>query len=202
MEFSGADLTNLIKMKGADGALEELILRFNSAVRADISSYLGFKRCSDPISHGDDVCSLTWQAVYRDITKYCRGEKAADYQNPAAWLFRIRRRLCIKHILVHIRERNIVSIDPTVYAHLPDKKQFADSPFIDNPVESQFYARESLANVRACVSSLSKGKQLAIELYMNGFTHKEIAICLEITPDLSRQWIIRVIRIIRKKCLY
>jgi hypothetical protein len=69
---------------------------------------------------------------------------------------------------------------------------------MNSPVESQFYAKELLKNVRASVAGLPHAKKLALELYMNGFTHNEIAICLEITPVLSRQWIRRSIRIIRK----
>lgn len=197
--FSGADLTSLINIHGVDYAFRELIIRFDPVVTTDIVNYLGFKNCPDPGPHGEDVRQLTWKAVYLDIEKYHRGDKNSDYINPAAWLFRIRRRFCIQDIYRHIQERKILSLDQEDFSELRDETQFTVHPFINSPVESKHYAKEVLEFVRAYFFNLPKEQKIAFELFINGFTHKEIAFFLEITPERSRQWISRAARRIKRR---
>ena len=196
--LTGQIFTDLIKDEGTEAAFQALKANFDVGIGRNIISYLKFKRCPEPYYCGEDVRQLTWNAVFIDIEKYRRGEKQEDYVNPAGWLFKIQRRFCIKDILKHIRERNNISLEEYDNPDFIDERYSIIHPF-NSLVESQFYRREQLSCVRRYILTLPEPQITAFELFINDFTHKEIAFFLDIAPELSRQWISRAVRKIKQK---
>ncbi|MGC2234939.1 MAG: sigma factor-like helix-turn-helix DNA-binding protein [Pyrinomonadaceae bacterium] len=197
MEISRKEFTDLIIFDGTEAAFKFLKERFEPYLQTRIVNYLKFKNCPDPEDCGEDVQQLTWGAVYIEIEKFRREQKENAFVNTAGWLFRIQRRYCIKDILKHIRERNSVSLEEFNQPDIIDLRFADDYPFT-NSIESQLYRKEKLRAIRKYVLTLPKPQVTAFELFINDFTHREIAFFLGVTPECSRQWISRAARNIRR----
>ena len=202
----GGDLTcesfsELITTKKINHVIEVLMKEFDKLISDDIFRVLKYHKCPDPLDHKDEIKQLTWLAIYIDIEKYRSGQKDKDYTNPVGWVFRIQRRFCIKHLIRCKREQLLLTWDDTILQNYPDNKQYTNSFFKNNPIESKYFKKEVLEYAREYFYNQPKEQRIAFELYLNDFQHDEIAFFLNIKTSLSRQWISRGIREIRKTLL-
>lgn len=198
--LTGNAFTKLIVTQGTEATMSELKSQYDEIISKDILKYLRQKYCPDPYFCRDEILQLTWGAVFIDIEKFRQGAKSEEYRNPAGWIFRIQRRFCIKDILKHIRVRDqkVFSIEDLNNPDLADERDSIIFPF-DNSIESRHYKAEVLKLIRSEILSLPPSQMTAFELFINDFSHKEIAFFLNIKEELSRQWISRIIRKIKIK---
>lgn len=195
MKFSGEHLIRLVRENGVNSAVEALVLEFDSPVKAGIHSYLSWKNCSDPGSHGDDISQQTWLAATADLCRFRDRLKENDYSNPSAWLRTIYINLCKKHLPFDWRERNNYSLDDKDSYEKVEKLLY---PSISTNIESDYESQEAFKTVDDYINSLPDSQKRDLLLFRSGLRHSESARILGIEQACFRKRINRHFQIIRK----
>jgi RNA polymerase sigma factor (sigma-70 family) len=201
--LTGEALNILIRKDGPDEALKALITNFGEDLCKGILNYLRYNRCPDAFSHVEDIQQDTYSKALVDMKKYSDGLKIVGYRKPFSWLSKIGRNESLTHLIKERLELTIQVFDLTdEEIHYRQSSYYSETthPF-ENSVEAKYYQEELLRFVRDVFAELPQQKQEVLRMLMNGFTHKEIARRLNITPEFSRQEAVRGIRSMRRKLL-
>ncbi|HEX8378645.1 MAG TPA: sigma-70 family RNA polymerase sigma factor [Pedobacter sp.] len=200
--LTGEALNNMIRKYGPDEALQALITNFGENLCKRILNYLKYNRCPDAFSHVEDIQQETYSKALVDMKKYSDGLKIVGYRQPFSWLSTIGRNESLSHLIKERLELTIQVFDLTDEEIDYRRSSYSETsqPF-GNSVEAQYYQNELLHFVREVFTELPQQKQDVLRMVMNGFTHKEIARRLNITPEFSRQEALRGLRIMRRKLL-
>jgi RNA polymerase sigma factor (sigma-70 family) len=187
-DFTGEELTALISTEGPETALMQMYSRFNKILSKRVIRVLTRKRCSDPISHAEDISQLSWMTVISDFKRYHEGLKSEPYLNPLGWLITISQHLCYQHAK---KELPLISENVSLDFDLIDENSYLSRKSHERDLES----KETIERI---LDRLPEESKTIVRLFIDGYTHKEIAERLNTTPDSSRQRVSRAMRQIRK----
>ena len=200
--FSGDWLSEYVLNNGPDKAFNFLRDFYGKHMDHKIVDYLTFCECFDPPSHGEDIGQLMWGGVIIHLRNFSDGKIDGNYKQPYNFLFTIGRRLCIKHLT---KEKRCPTrdIDEVNYFEISSENAAVDGRiipghFIDPQIHIETEEEFRFA-VKALEALSEEQGQLIRQVHVDGMTHLQISMELNISEVAARKRYSRALRALRLK---